>query len=252
MQQGQQGGFPERKKNALNHNKLNLVTKCPTAEGKLSKMSWQIHKNNPRLTVYTGDPADESTRTNNGKIQAELDTPHVFALFAKLRKIMAGPADQKEAVECKNFIFPGGQRSKEPVITSRIWIGKDKEGVMYISLVDAIHQQRPVIKFDFLPGAGGDWIRFMKADGSKESNADASLAYCEGYLKALELIFAGLAITEFEPYVPKQPGGGFGGQRQGGGGGGYGGGNRQGGGGGYGGGPAAGGGDVAGDDDLPF
>ena len=247
MSQGQ-GGFPPAKaKNALNHNKLNMVTKCPTAEGKLSKLSWQIHKNNPRLTVYTGDPADESARTNNGRIQAELDMPHLFAMFGIIRKAAAEQPGFKECIECWNFIFPGGQRSKEPVNTCKIWIGKDKEGVVYISLVDAIHKDRPVIKFDFLPGAGGNWIRFNRGDGTPCPKDAASVIFAEGYARMMEMLMTNLAITEFVPYEPQQKPGGFGG-----GGGGY---QQRGGGSGGGGGyqqrsaPAA---DVAGDDDLPF
>lgn len=247
MSQGQQGGFPAKPKNALNHNKLNMVTKCPTAEGKLSKLSWQIHKNNPRITVWTGDPADESSRTNNGKIQAELDMPHLFALFGMIRKAITAEAGHKDCMECWNFIFPGGQRSKEPVNTAKIWVGKDKEGVVYISVVDGLHKDRPIIKFDFLPGSGGNWIRFNRGDGTAYSKSDASMLFAQGYSSMLEMIYTNLAITEFVPYEPQQKS--FGG----GGGGGF---NRgaSGGGGGYqqrsgGGAPAA---DVGVDDDLPF
>ena len=64
---------PTREKICLDHNKLRLGTACPTAEGKWSSLVWGIHKNNPRITVYTGDPADNTSRTNNGAIRAELD-----------------------------------------------------------------------------------------------------------------------------------------------------------------------------------
>lgn len=255
MSDGQQRNFPERKKTALDHNKIGLSTKCPTAEGKISKLSWGFNKNNPRITVYTGDPADESSRTNNGRIQGELDTPHLYATTQFIREAIKAEPGHKAFVECWNFIFPGGQRSKEPVNTAKLIIGKDKEGVVYLSLIDPLHKDRPVIKFDLVPGAGNKWIRFIRGDGTEYTRADASLVFAEGYAKMLENIYGGIAITEYVPYVPQnKQGGGGGGFNRGGQGGGGGGGYQQRGnsGGGYGGG-ASGGGDVAGgDDDLPF
>lgn len=238
-----------RKKIALDNAKLGLVTKCPTAEGKISKLSWGINKNNPFIRVYTGDPADESERTKNGRIQAELDLPHLYAIIQLMRQAVVAENGWKNCLECFNYIFPGGQRSEKPVNTANVWIGKDKDGCVFISLVDALAKDRPVIKFDV--AIGGIWMRLVHGDGRQYTKAESSSIFALGYATLLENLYSTLAVDEFVPYVaPERKGGGGGGFNKGGGGG-YqksGGGYNKGGG--YNNAPAA---DSGGDEDnLPF
>ena len=246
-----------RKKIALDNSKLGLVAKCPTAEGKISKLSWGLNKNNPFIRVYTGDPADESERTKNGRIQAELDAPHLYALMVLIRQATREENGWKNCISCSNYIFPGGKRSESPVVTAEIWVGKDKDGVVYISLIDKLIKDRPVIKFDIC--VGGFWIKLRHGDGREYTKAESSLVFANGYANMLEALYGGLLIDEFVPYQKPegQNNGGRGGYgKGGGGGGGYSrGGN---GGGGYskggdssGGGSSSFGGDDGGDD-IPF
>lgn len=50
---------PPRIKNALDNRKLNLSAPTPGAQGKYANLIWGIINNNPRITVYTGDPSEE-------------------------------------------------------------------------------------------------------------------------------------------------------------------------------------------------
>lgn len=247
---------PERKKIALDNAKLGLIAKCPTAEGKISKLSWGLNKNNPFIRVYTGDPADESERTKNGRIQAELDAPHLYLLLQLIRQAITSENGWKTCMSCENYIFPGGKRSEKPVNTADVWVGKDKEGVIYISVVDKLMKERPVVKFDI--SIGGFWIKLKHSDGREYTKAEASILFAEGYADMLQELYAALLVTEFVPYQKpegqgQRGGGGYGNKS----GGGYNRGGNSGGGGGYNrnndsGGGGGGGGSSDNDDDIPF
>lgn len=241
-----------RRKIALDNSKLGLVAKCPTAEGKISKLSWGLNKNNPFIRVYTGDPADESERTKNGRIQAELDAPHLYTLLQLLREAIGAENGWKNCMSCSNYIFPGGKRSESPVVTAEVWVGKDKEGVVYISVIDKLIKDRPVIKFDVC--VGGFWIKLRHGDGREYSKAESSVVFANGYANMLEALYGILLVDEFVPYQKPegQGNGGRGGYGGKGGGGGY---NRNGGGGYNKGGESSGGGssfDDSNGDDIPF
>lgn len=219
---------PMRKKIALDNSKLGLMTKCPSAEGKMSKLVWGLNKNNPFLRVYTGDPADESDRTKGGRIQAELDAPHLFMLLELIRQAVKAESGWKTSMSCDNYVFPGGKRSEKPVNVADVWVGKDKDGVVYLSVVDKILKDRPVIKFDVaLPDY---WIHVRHADGRTYSKAEGSVVFAQGYANMLEKLYSTLLVDEFVPYAPPvKPGGGGGGYNRGGqGGGGAGGGYNRG------------------------
>ncbi len=215
-----------RRKIALDNNKLKLYTNCPSAEGKRSSLSWGIHKNNPRITIYTGDPADQTARTNNGRIQAELDMGLVQIVFQLLEQSTTEAAGWKKQIKCFNYTFFGGKRSDKPQNTADIWIGKDKDGLSFISVVDPHHSERPVIKFPIAPD--WSWVKLFHSDGTQLSKEEASNMFTKGYANLLRDLYTHLAVTEFVPYeAPQKNGSGGGGYNRGGQGGGNGGGGYQ-------------------------
>lgn len=241
---------PPRKKIALDNRKLNLSAPTPGHQGKFASLIWGLHKNNPRITVYTNDPTDTGPDANYGKIVAALDGPVFFAFLHQLNQVVDGPNDVKLKVENKNFSFAGGKRSDRPVVMSELWFGKNPEGIVWLSVAAP---NRPKIQFKFTLS---DFHQFIKADGTPFNAAEGSVAAAKGYIKVLEQMMAIMMADNFEEPPPKDGGqgggGGYGnrggGGGQGGGGGGY---NRGGQGGGGGGAPRSGGDDIAGDD-LPF
>jgi hypothetical protein len=183
---------PARKKIALDNNKLNLVTKCPTASDKDSKLVWGFYSNNPRITVYTGDPSENGVeKYNYGRIVANLDIPTVFVLFTKLEEAITAENGFKDKVENKNFTFYGGKRSDAPVVQSEVWFGKDKDGIIWLSVTA---KERPVIKFPIVPS---DFHNFYHGDGTQYTKAEASQACAKGYLGFLKMLYANIATTEF-------------------------------------------------------
>ncbi len=233
--------FPrkERVKNALDHNKLNLSAPCPAAKGKWSSLIWGFHANNPRISVYTNDPEDTGEKNGYGKISANLDTPTFFVFLRLLAKIVSAEPDTKYKIENMNFTWFGGKRSETPVMQSELWVGKDKEGVVYMSVTSA---NRPKIKFPF---GVNSFHHLVKGDGSAVSPAEASMLYAEAYGFILQGMLTSMAVSHWiEPEKKDNSG-----NRSGGSGGG---GNWKGGGGNSGGGSGGGRTEAAVEDDIPW
>ena len=213
---------PPRKKNALDNRKLNLSAPCPTAPGKTSSLIWGLYSNNPRITVYTGDPEDSGERNGYGRIQANLDGPVLFQFFELAKEIIAGPANKKAKVENLNFTFFGGKRSESPVVISELWVGKDNEGIVWLSVTA---DNRPKIKF---PINNNTFHNLYHGDGTPVTKDESSVLWAKGYITLLSNVYGHLMVTEYtEPPPPKQQGNGGGQNRPGynnnnsGGGGGY-------------------------------
>lgn len=209
---------PPKKKTAIDNTKLGLSAPCPTAEGKWSSLRWGLNNNNPFIVVYTGDPNDDTPATPNGRIKAELDLPMVMMIFDLLERAITEENGWKMCVETLNFIFPGGRRSEKPVITTNIWVGKDKEGSIFISVIDAQRKDRPVIKFELAPSSY--WFHINSRTGETISKQEASVAWTKGYIDLLRNLYYNLAVTEYTPPKPKDGGNGGGNNSNRGGGGG--------------------------------
>jgi hypothetical protein len=246
-----------RKKTPLDNKKLQMSAK--NQEGKFASLQWGLFANNPRITVYTNVDSDRDT--NYGKISANMDTPAFYGFLNLLRQAIdfipgtGGKDEFKNSIENKNFIFPGGKRSEKPVVQSELFVGKDKEGVLWMGVMA---KDRPRIKFNFQLS---DFHLLKHGTGEYYSAAEASKVAAEAYWNILTEMLAHMQVSHWEEPIPKEGGQGGGGfNRGGGGGGGYNRGGGQGGGGGYNRGGGGGGGNDSGfaggsdgaGDDLPF
>jgi hypothetical protein len=201
-----------RKKIALDNNKLSM--RAPNSKGKMAGLNWMLVKNNPRLVVYTNDPEDT---TDYGKITAALDAPTFFAFVQLLRQAIAAEGKFREKIDNSNFTFPGGKRSETPSVVSSLIVGRDEDGLIWISVSAP---RRPQIKFHFI---NPDFHNFLHNDGTPYTKAECSVLYAKSYATLLELVMAHLLVSEYVAPEPKpdQGGnrGGYGGNRGGGGGG---------------------------------
>lgn len=240
-----------REKTALDNPKLKLSAPTPGVQGKFANLVWGYYNHNaPRITIYTGDPNDAGERNNNGKIQANMDVRTFASLMRLLHKAVAHDYEKlgawQDKVDNSNYIFPGGQRSKEPALISVTHVGCSAEGIRWISVTA---ENRPKIRFEF--GTNHPFHVFRHGDGTPYTKPEFSALDCDGYVRLIEDIMLHLIRTKpsFPEPRPDQGGGGGGYGNRGGGGGGYG--NRGGGGGGA---PAAGGGGGGGvgESDLPW
>lgn len=188
-----------RKKNALDHKKLNLSAPCPTAQGKKSSLIWGVYSNNPRITVYTGDPEDNSERTGYGKIVANLDTPSFYAFIEMLEETAKSKVEFKQKIDNKGFTWIGGKRSELPVVLNSLVVGKDADGSVWISV---IADDRPKIRFYILPG---ELVSLYHGDGTQFTKGEASSLYALGYCQILRNLVSIVLVNEYIEEAPKKP-----------------------------------------------
>jgi len=264
----QNNNRPKVPKTLLDDPFLALSAPCPTpageAQNRKSKLFVMFRKSgpqslrNPYMVVKTGCPTEQDQSTDYGKIMAPFD----FGTWGMLMEFIDQAADwepgKKMTVVCKNHVFVQGARSKEALPQAFVNVGKDKEGVICMS-VKHFKEGRPVIVFKMLPPAG--FFDLKNADGTPVSDAVISSAYAKAYVKRMRQVVGQLMVDTYEEPAPYDPTGGKGGGGGGGnfrgnnGGGGGGGGNNynrnggNGGGGNNGGNDNWGGGDDA---DIPF
>lgn len=177
------GGFqaPPRKKNALDNRKLNLSAPSPGTPGKKSNLVWGLYEGNPRLTVYVGD-------AEGSKISAALDAPVFFAFLELLKMADKAEPDWKAKIENKNFTWFGGKRSETPQIVSELWVGKDKEGQIWISVIDT---KSPKVRF-FI--CNPEFHTLIHGDGTEFTKGEVSSIFTRGYVELLTNIVSILFV----------------------------------------------------------
>lgn len=247
-----------RKKNALSEYNLRLVADPINGNRRGPTLGFAVTKNNPVIEVRTNVDGDK----DYGRIQAKIDTPTLFAIAQAMEEVASKENDTKAIWSVSAHRFIGGQRSKDPMLDSKVMVGKDKDGVCFIAIL-SWDKERPVIKFPFKPAV---LHTVAHGDGTPWSLAEITAVYSKAWANIVFQIVSIVVTAEYVEPPPRDGGqgggnGGGGGYQRGGGGGG-GGYNRGGGGGGYGsggqgggGGNSGGGGGQAaseGGDDFPF
>lgn len=205
---------PPKRKNALNNPKLRLSAPNPQAKGIYASLAWDLYQNNPRLVVDTKDPNLSSPENSYGRITAALD-PVVFGIFLQnLQDSIASDKAVKFKVENYNHEFSNGQRSQEIVHLTDLWVGKDAEGQVFVSVVSKKGDQWPVIKFVFGP-SDQRYHKFFKGDGTQFSKAELSVYAARAYYVLLSTVMASVMDTHYyeappNPNWKKGGGGNFG------------------------------------------
>ena len=114
-------------------------------ESKVSVLSWGCWNGNPRITVNTNIESDKTNKY--GMITAAFNPETFFILLDHLKLLVDAPNDTGYKFECKTTteLSEGGR--SEPFVASSVWIGKDSEGKIWISV---LIENRPKIKFVFM------------------------------------------------------------------------------------------------------
>lgn len=248
------GNFTPRKKIALDNPKLKLS--AVNCDNKKATLAVGFVSNNPRLVVYTNVVADATERNKGGQILASLDSQAFEVFLGMIEQALRSKEAMTTCFETKNYIFPKGQRSEKPVTQAIVYVGREEDGEIWIS-VCSFDKERPRIKFPFAPATdnkGEPFFIYKHKDGSPFSKAEVSALYARAWVALIRDLVGQLHVTEYKEPEPRD-------QNGGGGRGGWGGGNNNGGGnrnnnnagGGYSGGfeeSSSGGGSSGGDDDF--
>ena len=192
---------PYRDNISVEKNVLTLSAK--NEQGKRANWTVKVSGNKVRLTVWSGIDGD----VDNGKIALVLDPEQWYQVMSLLEYTIQNRRDDAyvNMVEIKAIGREGYKAGPKP--TGDIYIGRDKEGVIFISMVIF---NRPKIKFNF---EDGYWYQYKKKDGGEWSKVDASELVAKAYLTRANHIISTLLVTD---YVDKEQRERIGGNRKGG------------------------------------
>lgn len=197
---------PVKVKHILNSPKIRLNTPCPTARGKISSMSWDTYMNNPRIVVKVNDPAFASPEKSYGNIQAAMEPPTFYLFLDFLDIAIRSEGQTKNKLELRST---ARGNPNETVVVADVWVGKDNDGCVFVSVIKRDQEGWPVIKFIFGP-PDERFVKVFKADGTEYSKAELSVGYGRAYRKLLENTMSNVLDSKYvepPPYIPGNKGG---------------------------------------------
>ncbi len=165
-----------RFKSPLELDKLALYTKPASANDRTAKLVWSVVFNHPRLTLFTNKKELENKENGWGRIIARLDILVAQSIIESLRSMVDAEPGTRMVIKNINYPINEGKRSETPVHVNDVILGKDKEGLIWISVVE---ENKPNIKFNII---FSDYHELFHGDGTaftaKESSELATKAYC--------------------------------------------------------------------------
>jgi hypothetical protein len=201
------------KKTILNHSKLHLSAPLPNHKGKWAKFFIDIHNNNPRLNVRTNDPNLEGKENGFGMIRAPLD-PILFSMFIeRLEEVINHQGEVKYKIEVYSSYMGAGRSGsddKSPKHSADVWVGKNSEGCVYISVINP-DSKWPKIQF-FIGPSDSRWAKFVNANGEPCTKAELSRLASRGYVRTIRELVNVALVTNYQEYQPNR-GGSSGGQK---------------------------------------
>jgi hypothetical protein len=189
-------------KHALNHTKLILQAPCPTAEGKYSQLKFDVYMNNPRIVVRTNDPTEQEASKGFGMINANMETPTFYAFLELLKKSINSDKEDKDKISIYTGEYVDRKPTGKQIHVSDIWIGRDKEGQIFISVISK-KDERPVIKFIFGP-PDERFVGVSHSNGTPYTKAEMSVLFAKSYVSMLGELMAGVLVNEYVEPPPRE------------------------------------------------
>lgn len=204
-----------RPQNAFDNKKLRISGK--NEAGKMCFMAVSLINNNPRLSIYTNIDGDK----DNGRIVGAFDTLGFGAFLELIKRAIESTTEVRWKIELMRPNFKaGGGRPDGYVTASEVWVGQDKDGMIWVCLTA---YNRPSVKCIL---TNNEYHKFVHSTGESFSPSEASKLWAKSYYNTLTGMLPAMQVAHFVE-EKKRDGGN---QRQGGGGGGF---QRGGNGGGY-------------------
>jgi len=154
-----------------------------TEKDKYASLTWSIRAGYPRVTVYTDNSNSFKTEFSyDNLIIAPMDSVTVNTLIANLRTV----ADSKETtsltIKCYNVKYVDNVKTDEIMLQATIIVGKDDEGVVYISVTQ---EGKKNVVFKLLPKL--KWHKFLGPDHKViEDNSKLSTMFAKSYIARLQ------------------------------------------------------------------
>jgi hypothetical protein len=207
--------FPPRQKTLLDDRKLTLY--APNPNNGRAALKWMMAGMNPRITVWSGMETDK----DSGKAEAKMDLKTFMAFLEILDDTIKAPPTPGESIGTK--IGMGFKKDDRITQISDLHVGRDKDGVIFISVI-AKNGNTP-IKFPFTTE---EYHGFRHHGGEAYSLAEVSVVMARAYLRILREVIPLLSKELWkEPKLQDRGNsGGYNDTNRQGGGGGYNSGNR--------------------------
>jgi hypothetical protein len=198
------------KKTILTSSKLVFTAPAPGQQYKKATLGFDTWNGDVSIVVRTNDPNDT---TNYGTIRAGMDLFTFSSFLDFLKKAPEMEPKTKVQIDCVGkSTFADGKRTPGSLL-AKVFVGKDEQGVIYLSVIDAQNPGRAMLKFDILVPNREKFHVFHK-NGERMSPAEESASYARGVARTLQAVVPQICYDTYEP--PQFSKGG-----QGGGGGGY-------------------------------
>lgn len=111
---------------------------------KSSILTWGCRDGNPRITINTNVEADK--KNTFGMINAGFNPETFFTILDLLEEVANSTESLSYKIDNKTTVATDDGKRSDPFIASELWIGKDPDGIVWISV---IAPDRPKIKFNF-------------------------------------------------------------------------------------------------------
>ena len=179
--QSQQAQTPKFQKTILDHFGFKLTAKPQSGSTRKPTLQVRIKDNQPSFLVYTNVEGDK----DNGRIESKTDTATFFTILTALDDIIKGANDRRYTVEIRDRKFIGNKLSDAPMLDSRIIVGKDKSGIVWIA-VTSYDEKRPAIRFPFKLSEKATASLTIGETTEKVQESDISRMVATSYLQMLK------------------------------------------------------------------
>lgn len=148
--------------------RFSLWAKNPSADptARQSRLAFGTFRNNPRISVFTNDPADTE---KSGVIPAPMDPVTFFTFLTNFEEICKGPVGKKGSLD--NYTKYKDEQGiyGDKILLSKTIYGKDEDGICWLSI---IANNRPKIKFEYIPS---DFHKFFDTEGADVTRERGSM-----------------------------------------------------------------------------
>lgn len=112
------------------------------SDNKRPRLVFGFRDGNPRLTVYTG------AQGPGGVISFPTDHPTMVAIMTMMQDVVAGEPGIKFSIDSLTSVYENNLPTKEKKVVSTLYIGKSKEGIVYLSVIS---EGKPKLVFSIKP-----------------------------------------------------------------------------------------------------
>lgn len=192
----------DKPSNVLDNGKLTLSAP-KLANGEFPpKFKVGTYNNNPQYTVFSG----VTSAKRGGVISAGMDPITFYTSLRLIERMIDEPTPQETVTyEIENHAGRGAEKA----IKSRTIIGKDPEGIVFISILD-VDDSMPKVRFNF----DADFYHKINVNGM--TKGQISCISAQGFVDAWRSILGPHLVQSYEKVVFRGNGGGGGSYNKGG------------------------------------